>query len=97
MYAGVLYLTPNAPVNSGTSLFKSRLTGKMKMDKGEYPIVFRNGHLDPTDFEIVDMVGNVYNRIILFDSQIIHAASDYFGDCKENGRLFQIFFFDLEV
>jgi hypothetical protein len=96
MYAGVLYLTPDAPVKSGTCLYKSKLTGKMKMNKGEYSTVFRNGHLDPTDFEIVDVVGNVYNRIILFDSQIIHAAMDYFGDCKENGRLFQIFFFDLE-
>jgi hypothetical protein len=95
-YAGVLFLTPDAPPNAGTSLYRSRITHKMKLGPGsEYGVVFQKGHLDPTDFEVVDVVGNVYNRVVLFDSKTIHAASSYFGDCLENGRLFQLFFFDL--
>jgi len=27
---------------------------------------------------------------------LFHASLDYFGDDKENGRLFQLFFFDTE-
>ena len=58
--------------------------------------MFRNGFLDSTEFDLVDTIGNVYNRLILFDAQIIHAAATYFGTTKENSRLFQLFFFDLE-
>jgi hypothetical protein len=95
-YAGVLYLTPDAPVDSGTGLYRSRITKKMKYAPEEYHTVFRNGHLDETDFEMVDRIGNVYNRLILFDAKCLHAGINYFGTNKENGRLFQLFFFDLE-
>jgi hypothetical protein len=95
-YAGVLFLTPNAPVKTGTSLFRSIHTKNMKVPEKDHAQVFQNGYLDPTQFERVDSVGNVYNRLVLFDSLTIHAASEYFGSTKENGRLFQLFFFDLE-
>lgn len=94
-YAGVLYLTPDAPPNAGTSLYRSRITKKMKYSGDEYHTIFRNGHLDETDFEMVDTIGNVYNRLILFDAKCLHAGINYFGTNKENGRLFQLFFFDL--
>jgi hypothetical protein len=94
-YAGVLYLTPGAPVGSGTSLYRSRKTGSMIGFGASYIDTYPTGHLDPSVFECVDVVGNIYNRLILFDSRMIHAASSYFGDMKENGRLFQLFFFDL--
>lgn len=95
-YAGVLFLTPDAPVTTGTSLFRSIHTKIMKVPEKDHALVFQNGYLDPTQFERADSVGNVYNRLILFDSLAIHAASEYFGSTKENGRLFQLFFFDLE-
>jgi len=95
-YAGVLFLTPDAPVTTGTSLFRSIHTKNMKVPEKDHATVFQNGYLDPTQFERVDSVGNVYNRLVLFDSLTIHAASEYFGSTKENGRLFQLFFFDLE-
>jgi len=95
-YAGVLYLTPNAPVASGTNLYRARNTGSMVGKDADYHKTYPTGHLDPAPFEIVDVVGNVYNRVILFNSHLIHAASSYFGDSKENGRLFQLFFFDFE-
>lgn len=94
-YAGVLYLTPGAPANSGTSLYRSKRTLSMNGYDGVYSETYPTGHLDPAQFECVDTVGNVYNRLILFDSRMIHAATSYFGDSKENGRLFQLFFFDL--
>jgi hypothetical protein len=68
----------------------------MKYAAEEYHTVFRNGHLDETDFEMVDRIGNVYNRLILFDAKCLHAGINYFGTNKEDGLLFQLFFFDLE-
>ena len=98
-YAGIIFLTPNAPPQTGTSFYRSRHTKKMKCnenDENDENIVFKNGYLDSTEFEVVDVVGNIYNRLVLFDSKMFHAASNYFGTNLENGRLFQLFFFDLE-
>jgi hypothetical protein len=96
-YAAVLFLTPDAPPGTGTSFYRSKYTKKIKIDNGEHSLVFKNGYLDSTDFELVDTVGNVYNRIVFFDAQQIHAATNYFGNNNQNCRLFQIFFFDLDI
>jgi hypothetical protein len=67
----------------------------MKLNN-DFHVIFKTGFLDGTQFDVVDVVGNKYNRLVLFDAQLIHAASEYFGNSIENGRLFQMFFFDLE-
>ena len=96
-YAGIIFLTPDAPPETGTTFYRSKFTKRTKLHSAsDYGVVFKNGHLDPTDFDVVDVVGNVYNRLVLFDAQMIHAASSYFGEQLDNGRLFQLFFFDLE-
>lgn len=95
-YAGIIFLTPDAPPQSGTTFYRSKNTKKMKLQDHDFEVVFKNGYLDSTEFEVVDVVGNVYNRVVLFDSKMFHAASTYFGTNLENGRLFQLFFFDLE-
>jgi len=51
---------------------------------------------DYTKWELVDQVGNIFNRLVLFNSKQFHASLDYFGTNKENGRLFQVFFFTTE-
>jgi hypothetical protein len=95
-YAGILFLTPDAPPNTGTSFYRSKCNFKRKADQKDIENIFKTGFLDSTQFDLVDVVGNVYNRLVLFDAQLIHAASNYFGNSLENGRLFQLFFFDLE-
>ena len=51
---------------------------------------------DYTKWEMVDKIGNVFNRLILYRSNNFHVSLDYFGTNKENGRLFQVFFFNTE-
>ena len=97
MYAGVLFLSPNAPAAAGTKLFRSIPSGVRKPDHITHNEVFRGGFYDSTKFEEIDVAGNVYNRLILFDARQIHAADTYFGTTKENGRLIQLFFFDLHA
>ncbi len=94
-YAGIIFLTPDAPPNTGTTFYRSKITKKRKIEN-DSNIVFKTGVLDSTQFDVVDIVGNVYNRLVLFDAKMIHAASEYFGNSLDTGRLFQMFFFDLE-
>lgn len=96
-YAGMLFLTPNAPFQTGTSMFAHKATRIRHNSHPEIMSTF-SGHttLDRTPYEPVDVVGNVYNRLVIFDAGLIHAASEYFGYNLENSRLWQMFFFDAE-
>ena len=98
-YAGAVYLTPNAPVETGTSFYRSRKytnIRKCHIEHPQYNDVFENNYYDKTRFELVDKIGNVYNRLVLWDATMIHMASEYFGTNKDNSRLFHLFFFDIE-
>jgi hypothetical protein len=97
-WAGVLFLTPDAPLSAGTAFYRFQdgttldADNKLLDNKSETD----NYSQDLTKWEMVDRVGNVFNRLILFNSHRYHMSMDYFGDCKENGRLFQVFFFTTE-
>ena len=52
-------------------------------------------HLNKENWETVDSIGNVYNRLVIFNAQYIHSVSEYFGEDITNSRLFQLFFFNL--
>ena len=45
-------------------------------------------------WELIDYVGNKYNRLVLFQGFRSHRSMEYFGDNINNGRLFQTWFFD---
>jgi hypothetical protein len=95
-YSAVLFLTPNAPVNTGITLYRSKHTGKMTISESEKDKVFKNGNQDTTEFEPVDIIGNVYNRLVIFNNKFIHAISHNFGNTLTNCRLVQTFAFDLD-
>jgi hypothetical protein len=61
-----------------------------------YKETFSTGFYDSTQFDVVDTVGNVYNRLVIWDALTIHAATKYFGTDLHNSRLFHLFFFDVE-
>lgn len=93
-WAAMIYLTPNAPYSAGTSLYAAKNGARRTSDINFNDDVFAGGFYDGTKFDLVDSVGNVFNRLFIFDAQNIHAASQYFGQTKEDSRLFHIFFFD---
>jgi len=96
-YAGLVFLTPNAPRNTGITLYKSRHTDKLVLDSTDKSDVFKNGNLDCTEFEPVDVISNVYNRLVIFNAKMIHAVTNHFGNNAENGRLVQMFAFDVDA
>ena len=89
----MIYLTPDAPYDCGTSLFASK-NGARKSSDANIGTAFDGGFYDSTKFDLIDSIGNVFNRLFIFDAQNIHAASKYFGQTIEDSRLFHIFFFD---
>lgn len=101
-WAAVLYLSPDAPPQSGTSFYrhketKVRHSSEIAWGTGdEFRTFNQKTFVDPTPFERVDTVGNVYNRLVLFDGKLIHSGNDYFGWDIPSSRFFQIFFFDVE-
>lgn len=97
-YAAAIYLTPDAPPDTGTLLLMSKnVRGLRHNVPAYYQALYPTGHYDSTQFEEVDRIANVYNRLAIWDAQCIHSAACYFGDSRENCRLFQIFFFDVET
>ncbi len=99
-WAGVCYLTPDAPLSSGTGLFRHKSTGRSRYDyKTEKPEDAKEAWdecQDMTKWELVDRVGNVFNRLILYRADNFHVSLDYFGKDVYDGRLFQVFFFNTE-
>ena len=94
-HAGVLYLTPDAPLTAGTATFRYRSTHDRY--KNLTTLEQTDDHSqDMTKWDVVDQIGNVFNRLILFNSKQFHMSVDYFGTNKYNSRLFQVFFFDIE-
>ncbi len=65
--AGVVYLNPNAPLNTGTIV------------------------LDAKNNKFIN-IENVYNRLVAYESNNLHALSDVFGNSRETGRMTYTFF-----
>jgi len=110
-HAAVVFLTPDAPPETGTSFFRHKkekwLDRALEVDKDgvtselhakmleqEFIGARHDDFLDGTKWEEVDRIGNKYNRFAMWDAKQIHAASKYFGNSKETGRLFHMFFFN---
>jgi len=113
-YAAAIYLTPQAPLSGGTSFWRDRshgcrrapahplesrrwsqLAGREAAAKAVYD---EYNLLHPDNWELVDRVGAVYNRLVIWDAQLIHSASSYEGfgnDATGASRLVQLFFFNI--
>ena len=97
--AGVLFLTPGAPLDAGVSFFRSRrsgLRGRCEDSELMAQTFGRGAEFDRSCWDEVDRVGNLYNRLVLFDAHLAHGATAYFGTGLADGRLFQNFFFNVE-
>jgi hypothetical protein len=100
IFAAVLYLTPDAPLNSGTSLFKKNKTfdeKKYQQALDDNDARFRAGEIAMnTDyhsmFDEIVRVNNVYNTLIIYEGRHFHAANQFFGKTLKDSRLAQVFF-----
>lgn len=101
--SGIVYLTPDMPVDSGTSIYRLKrglLAASTSLNTvkeehyhgnitGEDAVSPRNIH--NSQYEETVRVGSVYNRLISFEANQPHAAQSFFGE-KEESRLTLVFF-----
>lgn len=114
-YAAAIYLSPHAPVSAGTSFWRDRKYGSRrppqhplefdrfatddKRNEAYNEIYSQYNLLHQDNWELVDKVGAVYNRLAIWDAQMIHSASTYEGlesDIADKARLVQLFFFNVK-
>jgi len=100
-YAAAVYLTKDGPTNAGTSFWKDKKYGcrrppshPLENREGihESDIYTQHSLLNEDSWELVDRVGSVYNRLVLWDGKMIHSATMY----GEFSRLVQLFFFNVK-
>jgi hypothetical protein len=95
--AGVIYMTPDIEVESGTSIY--RLKGKEFIDHSDKRLPYYGKGIDDgydealkannNQFEEIIKFGNVYNRLVAYDPSLWHASGTMH---TRNPRLLQIFF-----
>ena len=72
-FAGIVYLTPDAPVGAGTSMMQHKET-KLRHSQEEVngkninAAFNQDTFVDPYPYEMVDTAGNVFNRLVIFDT-----------------------------
>jgi hypothetical protein len=96
-WAAMIYLTPDAPPQCGTSTYMHRGSRVHHIKSPRIMEAFnQKTFLDKTPYDTVDVFGNIFNRLVIFDGGCIHAASEYFGSDLYDCRLWHMFFFDTE-
>ena len=104
----LIYLTPGAPFDAGTSLWQHRRTGLTRpptpsdarrlgstVEKLQAALE-RDARIRSRWVEI-DRVGNVFNRAVMFPGGFYHSASRHFGSGFGDGRIYQSFHFPVRL
>lgn len=94
LWSAIIFLTPNPPKDGGTIIYVHKPTNKSYAGTDEIEKQMGNSTYTPEDWEILDRIGNNFNRCILFRGKRCHMSDRYFGTDLTNARLFQTFFFN---
>lgn len=92
-WSAVVYMTPNAPKDGGTKFYMHKLTGESYGNDKINGLLNASSYKEE-DWDLIDKIGNVYNRCVLFRGKRTHISDRYFGKDLQDARLFQTFFFD---
>lgn len=101
MWAAVLYLTPNAPLEAGTAIYQNKDSKIFMLDRNDPKTDYNSDSKEITDmnkWEPIVQISNIFNRLVVYRGEYYHRSMlPGFGDSLYNGRLFQTFFFNTEV
>lgn len=86
---GFVFLNPNPPAESGITLQVHKQTGSFV---GYEELDFNP--LDKFQFNKADVLGNIYNRLVIIDGKLLKNYSEYFGWDIPSGMLVQTFKFN---
>jgi hypothetical protein len=101
--AGVLYLNPEPPIDSGTEFYRLKSNEMPISDYSDVKKRFVTNEIlyeqaedalnkNNQQYELTDYVSNRYNRLVLYPGNWLHCAKNYFGHTDEDSRLIQVFF-----
>jgi hypothetical protein len=104
----LVYLTPDPPPDSGTSLWRHRETGLTDRPtvadarRLGVPVAELEGWIErdawtPGAWEEIDRIGNRYNRAVCYPAHRLHSATRHFGRTLADGRIYQSFHFGLSA
>lgn len=112
-FAAAIYLTPDGPVSGGTSFWRDRASGCRRAPDHPFEVerlgstaavdaarsqVYNQDHIVGSDnWELVESVAGLYNRLVIWDAKLIHSATSYesFAAASDvSTRVVQLFFFD---
>ena len=97
-FAGVLYLSPQAPETAGTTFYRLRspdgaLGGNLcPRQHASLRDALGVPSLPPSAWKEDVAVPNVFNRLLVYRGDIVHAATSYFGSDHRSKRLTVVFF-----
>ncbi len=107
-FAGVIYLSNNAPLEAGTSLCSKNDDGideialrELNRHKNYF---YANKPIDKSRYRKIRdyhnskytekiLVDNVFNRLLLYKGNVLHKERMFFGDSRESSRLTLVFFY----
>lgn len=106
-FTGVVYLTPDAPLEAGTTLsvdttddplldheIKARFYSDLEVNLDEY---YNTRETNNNRFIKTTEVSNLFNRLVIFPGTIPHKENKFFGETIEDSRLTLVFFITLET
>jgi hypothetical protein len=102
--AVLIYLTPNAGFETGTSFWQHVKTGlsacptiedakRLGVPLEELAEALEEDSKKPRCWREIDRIGNIYNRAIAFPAGLLHSATRHFGSSEPNGRIYHSFHF----
>jgi len=101
MFAAIIYLTPNAPLTAGTSIYQpnSKFDKKIyeQLNHEKFELYKSNKYTESKNtinnmFTETVRVNNVYNRLLVYEAEQFHGGHGFFGHNNIDSRLTQIFF-----
>jgi hypothetical protein len=101
-WTAIIFLTPNAPLEGGISILRHKETGLNKWEDSQFPPDISETspvNLDKSDltkWHTVDSFSNLYNRMVIYQSDTFNRITNNFGQSMEDGRLCQVFGFNTE-
>jgi hypothetical protein len=98
----LVYLTPNIPIDCGTSLWMHKRTGlinpaskadakRLNMDFEDLKNLLEEDSKKRNKWIEIDRIGNKFNRMVAYPSGAFHSATQHFGSSFEDGRIYQTF------
>lgn len=98
----LIYLTPDLPVDCGTSLWQHKRTGvtdaitppvakKLGMKMSELHEELEDDFRDRSKWIEVHRAGHQFNRMVAYPSGVFHSATKHFGGNLKDGRIYQTY------